>query len=245
MTFKKINESKKIYIKVAEQILEVIKEGNYQRGDRLPPERVLVDEMGVSRNSIREALGVLRVLKIVESKTGDGTYVRNSPGRSELESYVLPVLKDSESPLVVFDARSTFEPGVFEMAIANTSSEDLKDLKKLLGQMQKLGRSKNYERYYEINTKFHLKIAKIVDNHIVRDTMITLWESTDQPLLREMVIDYWGKNMDESLKIHKQIFEAFKKKNVVLAKEIIRKHYEYPKKHFSHFLKSRGKIDKL
>lgn len=240
MAFKKVEESKKIYIKVAEQILEAIKEGSYQVGDRLPPERVLVNEMGVSRNSIREALGALQVLKIVESKTGDGTYIRKSPERTELESYVLPVLEESESPLVIFDARSTFEPGVAEMASESVTTENIKELNVILDQMYESIMAEEYERYYRLNTRFHLTIARMVENPIVRDTMVSLWKNTDNELLREMVFDYWRKNSQSSIEVHKQIFEAIKENNKDLVRNIVIEHYREPKAHFLEFLREKN-----
>ncbi len=79
MQFDKVEQEKKTYIKVSEQIIRTIIEGHYQIGDKLPPERKLAEQMGVSRNSIREALGTLQALNIVSSHPGSGTYVESLP----------------------------------------------------------------------------------------------------------------------------------------------------------------------
>lgn len=70
--------SKKKSEHVVEQILEAIKSGRYGPGDKLPPEEEIAKLTGVSRPSVREALGALRLIGILETKVGDGTYVKNA-----------------------------------------------------------------------------------------------------------------------------------------------------------------------
>ena len=135
MVFEKV-ETKRKHLYVAEQILRAIKEGIYKPEDKLPPERVLAEEMGVSRNSIREALSALQVLNIVESRTGDGTYVKKSVEKVDIESQILPILEESESPFKIFEARSALELGVVELAIDNASSEDIGRIEDALNHMR-------------------------------------------------------------------------------------------------------------
>ena len=67
--------SKKVYEQVIEQIQESIFNGELKKGDKLPSERELSEQMRVSRTSIREALRVLETLGVVESKQGEGNFV--------------------------------------------------------------------------------------------------------------------------------------------------------------------------
>ncbi|MDR7465382.1 MAG: GntR family transcriptional regulator, partial [Armatimonadota bacterium] len=82
MPFQRILTKKKS-THVAEQILQAIMSGQYRVGDRLPPERVLAEEMGVSRPSVREALSALQIVGVVASRVGDGTYVRSAVDTAE------------------------------------------------------------------------------------------------------------------------------------------------------------------
>lgn len=232
MGFEKVEEEKKVFIKVSEQILRSIIEGNYSVGDRLPPERELAEQMGVSRNSIREALGTLQALNIVSSHAGSGTYIENLPDSKELEALILPVIEESENPSVVFEARKVFEPGVIEEAIPSLEERDFGVLRQILHDMENLLNSNEYEGAYEANARFHLYIAKAVENPIVRNTMSSLWKQTHNELLREAVANYWRDKKEKANELHWQLLDAMESKDVTVAKRIVRDHYEGPRKYF-------------
>ena len=78
MPFQEVGQAKKKATYVAEQIIDAIKQGAYQIGDKLPSERDIAKQMKVSRNSVREALSALQILGVIESRPGTGTYIRNS-----------------------------------------------------------------------------------------------------------------------------------------------------------------------
>lgn len=232
MGFEKVEEEKKVFIKVSEQILRSIIEGGYEVGDKLPPERELSRQMGVSRNSIREALGTLQALNIVSSHAGSGTYVENLPDSKELEALILPVIEESENPMVVFEARKVFEPGVIEKAIPSLEERDFDVLRQILSDMESLLEADKYEEAYEANARFHLYIAKAVENPIVRNTMSSLWKQTHDELLREAVGNYWRDNKETANDLHWKLLDAMERGDVVSAKEIVRDHYEGPRKYF-------------
>jgi len=228
MVFEKV-ETKRKHLYVAEQILRAIKEGIYKPEDKLPPERVLAEEMGVSRNSIREALSALQVLNIVESRTGDGTYVKKSVEKVDIESQILPILEESESPFKIFEARSALELGVVELVIDNASSEDIGRIGAALNHMRECADSRDYKGYLQANLEFHLATAKASKNPIVESTMTFLWKTTEQRLLSEMLIKYWKEKIGSSIRIHEQIFDAIKDRNKELAYKVVHQHYEEPR----------------
>lgn len=232
MGFEKVEEEKKVFIKVSEQILRAIIEGKYEVGDRLPPERELSEQMGVSRNSIREALGTLQALNIVSSHAGSGTYIENVPDSKELEALILPVIEEGENPSVVFEARRVFEPGVIEQAIPSLEDRDFGVLRQILNDMENLLDSGNYEEAYEVNARFHLYIANAVENPIVRNSMSSLWKQTHNELLREAVASYWKDHKEKANELHWQLLDAMERKDIKASKKIVREHYEGPRKYF-------------
>lgn len=232
MEFGEVEQEKKTYIKVSEKIIKTILEGSYKVGDRLPPERELAEKMGVSRNSIREAIGTLQALNIVNSKPGSGTYVENMPDSKELEALILPVIEESESPMVVFEARKVFEPGVVEKAIPSLGDRDFELLRQIFKELKELLLAERYERAYEVNARFHLFITEAVENVIVRNTMSSLWKQTHNELLRETVIKYWKDNKDEAIRIHSELLKEMEAGDLKAVRETVRNHYEGPKKYF-------------
>ncbi len=68
-------QNKRVYQQVAEQVQEMILSGALRPGDRLPSERVMAAEFGVSRNSVREAVRAMEILGFVESRQGGGNFI--------------------------------------------------------------------------------------------------------------------------------------------------------------------------
>src|SRR5438034_10323759 len=65
----------RVYSEVVSQILRLVEDGRIGAGDRLPPERILAQQLGVSRSSVREAMTALEVLNVVEIRAGTGIFV--------------------------------------------------------------------------------------------------------------------------------------------------------------------------
>ena len=77
------NRTGKLYEEIAAQMMEQIRSGALRPGDRLPPERALAEEYGVSRTAIREALRSMEMMGCVESHVGEGTYIK-TPSLQEI-----------------------------------------------------------------------------------------------------------------------------------------------------------------
>src|SRR5437660_1962690 len=80
-------DDRRLYRQIADQLTRLITSGEFRRGERLPSERDLAVQLGVSRPSVREALIALEVEGLVEVRVGSGIYVRNpanAKSRSEL-----------------------------------------------------------------------------------------------------------------------------------------------------------------
>jgi GntR family transcriptional repressor for pyruvate dehydrogenase complex len=118
MAFQKIATKRKS-VRVAEQITEAIRKNVYNTGDRLPPERLIAEQMGVSRPSVREALSALQIAGVLESRAGDGTYVVS---RADRQDAGILLLEEEESPVEALEARR-----VIERAIAQAAARDRAD----------------------------------------------------------------------------------------------------------------------
>jgi GntR family transcriptional repressor for pyruvate dehydrogenase complex len=229
--FEKV-ETKRKYVAVAEQILRAIKEGVYRVGDKLPSERELAEQMGVSRNSVREALSALQVLKIVSSRTGDGTYVEKAVESLDIESQVLPLLKESESPFATFEARAALEVGVAQLAAVRRTPQALQALEAALTKLQAGAAARDVHAYGQANLEFHLALAHATENPVIERMMGLLWESTERGLLHEMVVSYWQSAWEQSLRDHERIVRALQEKDPAKTAEAVRTHYEHAYQHF-------------
>ena len=106
-----------------------MEEGHFRDGDKLPPERALAESFGVSRSSVREAIRALAEKGLLESRQGDGTYVR-VPDIEPLKEAILEAV-DSEGLMFdeVTEYRRIVEPGIAEIAAVRHTSEQLDRLK--------------------------------------------------------------------------------------------------------------------
>ena len=117
------------YQKLTERLRQFMAEGHFRDGDKLPPERALAESFGVSRSSVREAIRALAAKGLLESRQGDGTYVR-VPDMEPLKEAILEAV-DSEGLMFdeVTEYRRIVEPGIAEIAAVRHTPEQLYRLK--------------------------------------------------------------------------------------------------------------------
>src|SRR5690349_10982460 len=104
-------EPRRLYQLIADQIRGLIQGGKFPPGSRLPPERDLATQLGVSRPSLREALIALEIDGSVEIRMGSGVYVGNQPLRAAASTAAL-----GDSPSELMAARAALEGVVVAQA---------------------------------------------------------------------------------------------------------------------------------
>ncbi|MER6670799.1 FadR/GntR family transcriptional regulator [Amycolatopsis japonica] len=112
----------KLYEQVVERIKAHVEESGLRAGDKLPSERDLAERLGVSRASIKQAIVVLEVQGLLESRHGGGTYLRND--HLDVEPVDELVARRSRLPEVL-EAREAMETKLAELAALRRSDEDL------------------------------------------------------------------------------------------------------------------------
>lgn len=117
-------------------IKEMIVSGELSPGDRLPPEKELSERLGLSRNSLREAVKSLAVIGVLDVRRGDGTYVTSLRPELLLEamSFVVDLHQDA-SVLEIFEVRRILEPAAAIFAVDRISDEALDELADALGEL--------------------------------------------------------------------------------------------------------------
>ena len=111
------------------KIQELIRSGGLKPGDRLPPEKELSNSLGLSRNSLREAVKALEMINVLDVRRGDGTYVTNLQPRSAADamSFVLELYQD-ETILELLEVRRILEAAAGAKAAALISGEQIESL---------------------------------------------------------------------------------------------------------------------
>ncbi|SEQ72733.1 FadR/GntR family transcriptional regulator [Piscibacillus halophilus] len=123
------NSSKiKVYQEVLEQIRLFIEEHELSEGDRLPSERELADQLGASRSSVREALRAIELLGLIETKHGEGTFLRTYRPYHSVELLATFVLRQPKTKEELLDVRQILEQQCIIRVMDHISSEDIDDL---------------------------------------------------------------------------------------------------------------------
>ena len=213
MPFEKLSQTrfKKKSSFIADQILGMINTGHYKAGSKLPSERTITEQMGVSRPSLREAISALQIVGILESRPGDGTYVSTPVATEDLMRRAVSVLEECDSPFENMQARKALEIGAVRLAITVATDADLKALKEAWDEKYIRGRNGNLDEYLRYGKEFHIAIARATKNRIIEAITDKLLDMTIQPLWISMRRDYFLKDlsrMELMLDIHDRITKA-------------------------------------
>ncbi|MEV4532712.1 FadR/GntR family transcriptional regulator [Asanoa sp. NPDC049518] len=140
-----------------DKIKEMIVSGALGPGDRLPKEADLAERLGLSRNSLREAVKALSIIKILDVRQGDGTYVTSLSPDLLLESlsFVVDFHRD-DTVLQFLEVRRILEPAATALASLRMSPSDVGALQRVLDE---LGASPSVEALVANDLEFHRAIA--------------------------------------------------------------------------------------
>jgi DNA-binding FadR family transcriptional regulator len=179
-------ESSRLYRQIAEQLRGLIAGGEFAPGGRLPAERDLARQLGVSRPSVREALIALEVEGWVEVRTGSGIYVQPQPQRNGAGAAHAAANAGSVEwgPLEVMRARELVESEVAALAARHAKKAQLAAMAGALAQMREeaeagVGPQSGDEA-------FHRAIAQACGNEVLSDTVRSYWHARQGPLFSRL-----------------------------------------------------------
>jgi GntR family transcriptional regulator, transcriptional repressor for pyruvate dehydrogenase complex len=194
--------------RVTEEAIDKIREhivsGEWGPGDRLPKESVLAAQLGLSRNSLREAVRALSQLRVLEVRQGDGTYVSSLEPALLLESTgFISHLLLGETEVELYEVRRILEAAAATLAAGRIDADEKEDLGRSLERMQK---AQTVEDLVEADVAFHAVIARAAGNAVLASLLTSL--ST-----RTMRVRLWHGRaaddaLDETRQEHRRIYEA-------------------------------------
>jgi GntR family transcriptional repressor for pyruvate dehydrogenase complex len=205
---------------IAERILSDIKSGEYSSGSKLPSERTIAEQIGVSRPSVREAISALQIVGIIESQPGDGNYIAENLIIDDLSLQVKNILEESESPYEILQARKVVEIGSVRMAIRDATDEDIQAITDVWTEKYNIGLAGDYLAYTKLGKELHLSIARATKNTIIISIIERLLDITVQPLWQNMRRLYYEKDpsrIEQMLDIHDRIVKAIQNRDSVEA----------------------------
>ncbi len=222
--FKQV-QPKKISDQVFEQLRDMIFRGQLKPGDRLPPERDLALEMGVSRPTVRNAVGRLVSLGLVEQRQGQGTFVAQhyDGGRNPLG---LMIEGQSVSLTQLLEVRLGLECNSAVLAARRANEEDIVLLEKSLAQMSdqisKGGLGSSEDVY------FHMRIAYATKNPLQVQLMKHFYDYMAMGIRENLQILYQDVvNVDRVHLQHEKVLQAIKAHDTHAAFDYMRYHINF------------------
>jgi DNA-binding FadR family transcriptional regulator len=223
----------RLYRQIAEQLRLLMVSGEFALGSRLPAERDLAVQLGVSRPSVREALIALEVEGMIEVRTGSGIYVQriDPPSKSAVTQADANTPADW-GPLEVMSARLLVEAEVAALAATHAQKADLKAIKAGLQQMKLEAARDQVPR--EGDEAFHDAIAQACGNSVLLDTVQRYWQARNGPLF-ERLGDYFEhpESWQAAIGEHQQVLLAIEAHDASAARKAMQKHLRQAYKRYS------------
>ena len=171
-TFSPLEKQQTVAEVISAEILDLLRQKELKPGDKLPPERDLAEMLGVSRPSLREALRALSIMKVVEVRQGDGTYVSALKPEELVEHLEFVFMLDDSTTLQLFEARKIVETGNAALAAGRISDEELAALNVCL---EKSERSvDDPEAFLQADIELHEIITHAARNPVLERFMASI-----------------------------------------------------------------------
>lgn len=216
-----------LYISVQDAIKDYIFENNLQPGDPLPSENELADQLGVSRNSVREAVKALVSLGVVDSRRGLGLFVQSFSLNPLLDSLPYALMSDLRALEELLDIRRILEVAMIGEAIESFSEADIQHFDELLARMHSY--VQQGQPCLREDREFHQRLFINLGNQVLLKLLDIFWIVFRKAAQHADVLDTKPvidtKPMSTYLD-HVAIVNAIKAKDVAAARAALELHYD-------------------
>jgi DNA-binding GntR family transcriptional regulator len=197
--------AKTLHQEVAEQIREMIRKGTLVRGQKID-EKVLCEAMGVSRTPVRESLRILHSEGLIDLIPHKGAYV-SQPRIEEIKD--------------MFEVMSVLEGMCARVATQKMKEKDFRKIEALHKKLEWHYQNRNHEAYLDVNNDLHVCIQQLAGNKALLEVINALRGKISLYRHRQL---YHKDRFDRSMQEHRDVLEAFRKRNSDVAESIMKNH---------------------
>jgi GntR family transcriptional regulator, transcriptional repressor for pyruvate dehydrogenase complex len=186
-------------------IQELIRGGTLPPGSRLPPENELASQLGIGRSSIREAVKALELIRVLDVRHGDGTYVTSLQPHLLLEGvgFALDLVQD-DSILEVAEVRRLFEPMATGLAAERVDEAALQRLADYVERMERAGNDQ--EQLVHCDNSFHATVFEATGNRTLTSILDGLSSRTLRARIWRGVLE--AEASQQTIREHHTIYQA-------------------------------------
>lgn len=216
----RVIRKRRIHEDIVAQIRKQLADGRLKPGELLPSERKLSETLEVSRASVREALRSLESLGLVQSRSGNGTYIATIPA-ALLSPIASTILKRKNALLEIFEVRKIIEPETAALAAMRCSRDDLARLERILEEQARQIEAGGTGM--EFDTVFHSLLASCARNQVLLKLNDAIVDSLRETRERSLQVN--GRPA-RSLRGHREILQAISSRDPARARLAMQKHLE-------------------
>jgi len=220
-----LEREQRLYERVADRILDLIKDDTWKAGDRLPTERELAEAFDVSRTVIREAVKFLEAQGWLQVTAGSGIFVHRPDSElvsRSLETYV-HLLGSADSAARLAEVRRILEVEIAALAAKRANAEQRQRLRKLCEGLRSAHSSKQSA---EIDFRFHMVLAESTQNEFFGILLAPLIEQL-QDLFHFSWKGYEGRSVEPVIQHHEAIVAAVEQQNSAAARKAMVDHMAF------------------
>ncbi|XJZ26462.1 FadR/GntR family transcriptional regulator [Bacillota bacterium Lsc_1132] len=153
----------KVYIEIVKQLREMITVDGLKSGDKIPSERELSERLNVGRSSVREALRALELLGLIETRRGEGTFIRDFKGHQLVQLLSTFILQDEKAKHDVIETKCFIEMDCLKLLLKKAEyGQVILELKSWA------------ESGSEDDDEFFYRVIELADNHLLKRIWIIL-----------------------------------------------------------------------
>ena len=203
---------------VMDLITDLLLSGELKPGDKLPTENEFSEKLGVSRNSIREAIKMLSCIGVVEIRRAEGTFISKNITSPMLNPLILNIALADILPKELIELRLLFDTAITKLICSKISNEQIENLKilnlKILDEVQKDVIDKQKIQKYDM--EFHIFLMNSANNSLINKIGKTIYTLFFNSMEKSITTD-----PKSVYKNHKIIIEALETRNKKLANDAI------------------------
>lgn len=207
---------------VLTQLRSFIENGSYSSGRKLPPERVLAAQLKVGRPAIREAIKALSILDVLESRRGDGTYVKSLAALHADWPAIIEVSENDLNMLELLEVRKILEPKVAALAAARASEHELREIVDAKAAIE--AESSDWLKVGQLDYTLHAAIIRAAGNSILNGVhrYLTPYLMKSRAITARSVVDWTRMRAD-----HTAIVEAICRGESLAAEQAMLEHMHH------------------
>ncbi len=218
MNFEKLTTSDKISTEIVAAIKAKLLDGTLKNGDKLPTESEMVEQLGVSRTPVREAIKILESIGVIQIKRGEGMFITNNPSHFSLNPLIFSLIMHSNNTQKLIEFRQHFEILMINIIRTNWTEEKIKKIEEVYhSQVRRLKPELSPEELADIDLEFHYAVLEATENAFVIEIGKTIYELYKP----KMIASKQSNSIERTLNTHKAYLDLLFRKDAAVSEKQI------------------------